>query len=45
VSTGFRDSASGDQQRLTGLGGAFVVEGLTKVINLVGALNPGNFGT
>jgi hypothetical protein len=27
------------------LGGAFVVEGLTKVINLVGALNPGNFGT
>ncbi|HVN20581.1 MAG TPA: lysylphosphatidylglycerol synthase domain-containing protein [Dongiaceae bacterium] len=27
------------------LGGAFVVEGLTKVINLVGAVNPGNFGT
>jgi hypothetical protein len=27
------------------VGGAFVVEGLTKVINLVGALNPGNFGT
>jgi hypothetical protein len=27
------------------LGGAFVVEGLTKVINLVGALNPGNLGT
>jgi len=27
------------------LGGAFVVEGLTKVINLVGAFNPGNFGT
>lgn len=25
--------------------GAFVVEGLTKVINLLGALNPGNFGT
>lgn len=25
--------------------GAFVVEGLTKVINLVGALNPGNIGT
>jgi len=25
--------------------GAFIVEGLTKVINLVGALNPGNFGT
>ena len=25
--------------------GAFVLEGLTKVINLVGALNPGNFGT
>ena len=25
--------------------GAFVFEGLTKVINLVGALNPGNFGT
>ncbi len=25
--------------------GAFVVEGMTKVINLVGALNPGNFGT
>ena len=25
--------------------GAFVVEGLTKVINLVGAFNPGNFGT
>ena len=24
---------------------AFIVEGLTKVINLVGALNPGNFGT
>jgi hypothetical protein len=27
------------------LGGAFIVEALTKVINLVGALNPGNFGT
>jgi hypothetical protein len=27
------------------LGGAFIVEGLTKVINLVGVLNPGNFGT
>jgi len=27
------------------VGGAFVVEGLTKVINLVGAFNPGNFGT
>jgi Lysylphosphatidylglycerol synthase TM region len=27
------------------VGGAFVVEGLTKVINLVGVLNPGNFGT
>ena len=26
-------------------GGAFIVEGLTKVINLVGAFNPGNFGT
>lgn len=25
--------------------GAFVVEGLTKVINLIGALNPGNLGT
>jgi hypothetical protein len=25
--------------------GAFVVEGMTKVINLVGALNPGNLGT
>ena len=25
--------------------GAFVVEGLTKVINLIGALNPGNVGT
>jgi len=25
--------------------GAFALEGLTKVINLVGALNPGNFGT
>jgi len=25
--------------------GAFIVEGLTKVINLVGAFNPGNFGT
>jgi len=25
--------------------GAFIVEGLTKVINLLGALNPGNFGT
>ena len=25
--------------------GAFIVESLTKVINLVGALNPGNFGT
>ena len=27
------------------VGGAFIVESLTKVINLVGALNPGNFGT
>ncbi len=27
------------------IGGAFIVEGLTKLINLVGALNPGNFGT
>jgi hypothetical protein len=27
------------------LGGAFLVEGLTKVINLIGVLNPGNFGT
>ena len=27
------------------VGGAFIVEGLTKVVNLVGALNPGNFGT
>ncbi len=27
------------------VGGAFIVEALTKVINLVGALNPGNFGT
>jgi uncharacterized membrane protein YuzA (DUF378 family) len=27
------------------IGGAFIVEGLTKVINLVGAFNPGNFGT
>jgi len=27
------------------IGGAFIVEGLTKVINLVGALNPGNVGT
>jgi len=26
-------------------GGAFALEGLTKVINLVGALNPGNIGT
>lgn len=25
--------------------GAFVLEGLTKVINLVGALTPGNLGT
>ena len=25
--------------------GAFALEGLTKVINLVGALNPGNLGT
>ena len=25
--------------------GAFVLEGLTKVINLVGALSPGNLGT
>ena len=25
--------------------GAFVVEGLTKVINLVGTFNPGNLGT
>lgn len=28
-----------------GVAGAFVMEGLTKVINLVGALNPGNLGT
>ena len=27
------------------VGGAFIVESLTKVINLVGALNPGNVGT
>ena len=27
------------------IGGAFIVEALNKVINLVGALNPGNFGT
>jgi uncharacterized membrane protein YuzA (DUF378 family) len=27
------------------VGAAFIVESLTKVINLVGALNPGNFGT
>jgi hypothetical protein len=27
------------------MSGAFIVEALTKVINLVGALNPGNFGT
>ena len=27
------------------MGGAFIVEALNKVINLVGALNPGNFGT
>ena len=27
------------------IGGAFIVEALTKVINLAGALNPGNFGT
>ena len=27
------------------VGGAFFVEGLTKVINLLGVLNPGNFGT
>ena len=27
------------------ISGAFIVEALTKVINLVGALNPGNFGT
>ena len=27
------------------LAGAFAMEGLTKVINLVGALNPGNLGT
>ena len=27
------------------IGGAFIVEALTKVINLVGALNPGNVGT
>jgi hypothetical protein len=29
----------------TAMIGAFVLEGLTKVINLVGALNPGNLGT
>jgi hypothetical protein len=28
-----------------GSGGAFVVEGRPKVINLVGALNPGNYKT
>ena len=27
------------------VGAAFIVESLTKVINLVGSLNPGNFGT
>jgi len=27
------------------IGSAFIVEALTKVINLVGAFNPGNFGT
>ena len=27
------------------IGGAFIVEALSKVINLVGAFNPGNFGT
>jgi hypothetical protein len=27
------------------IGGAFIVEALTKVIDLVGAFNPGNFGT
>src|SRR5271165_4995582 len=27
------------------MSGAFIVEALTKVINLVGAVNPGNFGT
>ena len=27
------------------VGGAFIVESLTKVINLLGAFNPGNFGT
>src|SRR5208337_2978561 len=27
------------------IGGAFIVEALNKVINLVGAFNPGNFGT
>ncbi|MGC2615374.1 MAG: lysylphosphatidylglycerol synthase domain-containing protein, partial [Terracidiphilus sp.] len=27
------------------ISGAFIVEALTKVINLVGVLNPGNFGT
>ncbi len=30
---------------IIGVAGAFVLEGLTKVINLVGALNPGNLGT
>lgn len=29
----------------TGLLGAFVLEAFTKLINVVGALNPGNFGT
>jgi hypothetical protein len=29
----------------TGFAGAFVVEAFTKLINVVGALNPGNFGT
>jgi hypothetical protein len=29
----------------TGLLGAFVLEAFTKLINIVGALNPGNFGT
>ena len=29
----------------TGLLGAFILEAFTKLINVVGALNPGNFGT
>ena len=36
--------ASAGRARIA-LVGAFALEGLTKVINLVGALNPGNIGT